>query len=149
MTPAGHDHGGIAGAIFGELYMWTRKHRLGKLYAAETGFVIGRAPDTLRAPDVAFVAAERVPASGAGFFEGHPDLAVEVVSPGDRESDIDEKVQMWLDAGTQEVWVAWPRTRSMTVHRPGAEVVLLHGGDTLEAGPVLPGFTLAVSQVFE
>ena len=130
-------------------FEWNKSCDLGRLYAAGTGFILGCDPDTLRAPDVAFLRTERVPKTPLpGFYEGAPDFAAEVVSPGDRESEIAEKVGHWLDAGTAEVWVAWPRTRSVTVHRPDAEPLLFHGGDTVTAGEVLANFTATVDDIF-
>lgn len=146
--PAGHEHGGTAGHAFYHLYDWVRRHRCGVVYAAETGFILRRAPDTLVAPDVAFVRTERIPPRGPGFFKGHPDLAVEVVSPRDRRKAVEGKVERWLDAGTSEVWVVWTRKRQVTVHRPGGDPLNLHEADTLTAGPVLPGFTLPVAELF-
>src|SRR4051812_24414815 len=88
MAPAGAEHGGIVGEIHGRIWAHVRQNGLGKVYAAETGFTIARNPDTTRAPDVAFVRHERVPKTPRrGFFDGPPDLAIEVVSPGDSHSD--------------------------------------------------------------
>ncbi len=145
----GYERGLIVGNLSFLLFKWNEPCRLGRRYAAGTGFILACDPDTLRAPDVAFLRAERVPKKPLPTFdEGAPDFAVEVVSTGDRESEVADKTRQWLDAGTAEVWVAWPRTRSVTVHRPGADVLIVHEGDTVEAGPVLPGFTAAVDDVF-
>ena len=149
MAPAGDEHGSVAGNFYYLLRQWVEKRGLGRVYAAETGYILQRDPDVLRAPDTSFLTRARMrPKPLPTFYEGAPDFAVEVVSPGDRESEVADKVRQWLDAGTREVWVAWPRTRSVTVHRPGADVLIVHEGDTVEAGPVLPGFTVAVSEVF-
>jgi Uma2 family endonuclease len=129
---------------------WLSSHPRGKAFAAGTGYVLQRSPDLLRAPAVSFVVNDRLPdAKTTGFFDGPPDFAAEVVSPNDRRSDLHEKVKHWLDAGCREVWVVWPETRSITIHRPGeAEARLLHDGDRAEAGDVLDGFAIDVSDVF-
>ena len=140
MTPAGFQHGEIALNIGCLLKLHANKNRLGKVVSAEAGFVISRDPDTVRAPDVAFVRQERQPKSAAGFFPGAPDLAVEVVSPTDRPKDIDDKARAWLAAGTPMVWVVWPNTRSVIVHRAGQPPRILHEADTIAGEEVLPGF---------
>ena len=150
MSPAGADHGEIAGIIFGLIWKFVKDHKLGKVYAAETGFTIARNPDTTRAPDVAFVKKERVPPRGKrGFFDGHPDLAVEVVSFNDLASDVSEKVEEWLSAGTSSVWVVDPRTRTIDVYRRGRDVIRYRERDELRDEPMLPGFELKLSEVFE
>src|SRR5437588_276272 len=100
MPPAGSEHGDIAVLLTLSLGQHVRTHRLGKVYAAVTGFWMARDPDTVRAPDVAFVRRERVEAAGrvTGYWPGAPDLAAEVVSPGDSYTEVEEKVLAWLAA---------------------------------------------------
>jgi Uma2 family endonuclease len=150
MAPAGAEHGEIAGFTFGVLFQFVRAHSLGSLYAAETGFVLARNPDTVRAPDVAFVTMERAAQQRGrtGFFEGAPDLAVEVVSPHDTAEEVEAKVLDYLEAGTRMVWIVRPRTRTVTVYRSLREVQVLRPGDTLEGGEVLPGFAIPVEAIF-
>ncbi|HEY8666274.1 MAG TPA: Uma2 family endonuclease [Tepidisphaeraceae bacterium] len=149
MAPAGADHGDVAGEIFRLIKNYVIDKRLGKCYAAETGFQIERDPDTVRAPDVAFVQAKRVPAGRiSGFFPGAPDLAVEVVSPSDSHTDIIAKVDTWLAAGTISVWVVDPRNRIIEVYRAGNQVLRYRAGDELRDDPVLPGFVLKVEEVY-
>ena len=149
MTPAGYDHGRIAGNIFGLMWTHVRREKLGVVFAAETGFVLQRDPDTVRAPDVSFVRSARARASEPGFFPGPPDLAVEVVSPQDRVQEVEDKVQAWLDAGTSIVWVVWPTTRSVSVHGPGGEVSTATGAERVEGGAVIPGLGITVTDIFE
>ncbi|MCS6939841.1 MAG: Uma2 family endonuclease [Roseiflexaceae bacterium] len=151
MAPAGAEHGEIAGFTFGALFNFVRAHNLGSLYAAETGFILARNPDTVRAPDVAFVAAERAAQQRGrtGFFEGPPDLAVEVVSPNDTAEDVEAKVLDYLEAGAKMVWIVRPRTRTVTVYRSLRQVQVLRPGDTLDGGDVLPGFTTPVEALFD
>jgi Uma2 family endonuclease len=149
--PPGEEHGWLAGAVFGHLFRFVWERRLGRMYAAETGFVLARDPDTVRAPDAAFVSAARVAGTArrGPYFEGAPDLAVEVVSPGDSRQSVAAKVREYLAAGGNVVWVVDPRERSVTVHRKGGAVITLTVEDTLDGAPVLPGFQLPVRAIFE
>src|SRR5438270_13850709 len=96
MSPPGADHGGVAAAIIISLGSYVKERRLGKVYS-EIGFRIARKPDTVRAPDAAFVRRERV-VKTERFFEGPPDIAFEVVSPNDTYTEVEEKTQEWLRA---------------------------------------------------
>ncbi len=150
MSPAGFEHGCIAANIAALLRNSPGSRVLGVVTGAETGFQIAHDPDTVRAPDVAFVRTERVPATlPRGFFDGPPDLAVEVLSPGDRASEVSAKIQDWLDAGCRLVWVVDPQTRTVTVYRSRSEIVVLTAGDTLLVGDLLPGFSVPVGEIFE
>lgn len=149
MTPAGFEHGRITGRITIILGGFVSQHRLGVITGAETGFLIRQDPDTVRAPDVAFVRTERVPATPPrAFFPGAPDLAIEVVSPNDRASQLIAKVQDWLDAGCQAVWVVDPGTRSITFYRSRSQASVLSTSDTLTGGEVVPGFSVPVQDIF-
>lgn len=149
MTPAGFRHGCVAGSISRVLGNYVSEHLLGVVTGAETGFHIHRDPDTVRAPDVAFVRAQRVPATQpTGYFPGPPDLAVEVLSPGDRASELLAKVQDWLEAGCQVVWVADPKTQTLTVYKKGGEHLVLTPDQMVDAGEVVPGFRVAVRELF-
>ena len=150
MAPAGHQHGEIAVEITWRLAQYVKAHNLGKVFAAETGFLIATAPDTVRALDVAFVSRERVPArlAGEGYWPGAPDLAVEVISPGDTYTEVEEKVSGWLEAGTRLVWVINPRKRTVAIHRSLREVLVLGESETLDGGDVVPGWAMAVRDLF-
>jgi len=148
MSPAGSRHGAVLARLTGRIVSFVDEHRLGTVFGAETGFQIQHDPDTVRAPDVAFVRASRMPADlPGGFFPGPPDLAVEVVSPSDRASEVLAKVQDWLEAGSAAVWVVDPHTRRVSVYRSG-EVVVLKESDALAGGDLLPGFSLPVAEIF-
>ena len=150
MAPAGEEHGEIAGSVYGALYQFVRQRKLGKVYAAETGFVLSRDPDTVRAPDAAFVSSDRLSHKRrTTFFDGPPDLAVEVVSPSETERDVKEKVQDYLRAGTRLVWIIHPPTRTVTVHHPLSQPLVLTIEDTLDGEDVVPGFTVAVREILE
>ncbi|MHC4548638.1 MAG: Uma2 family endonuclease [Planctomycetota bacterium] len=148
MIPAGGEHGKLTYKLGFELGKYVLPRRVGTIYAAETGFLLSRNPDTVRAPDVAFVCAEREVASTRGFLPGAPDLAVEVLSPDDRPGYVREKVAEWLEAGARAAWVVDPHARTVTVHAPQRAPRVLHEADTLRGGDVLPGFALAVRAIF-
>lgn len=150
-TPAGHHHGSIAIKITIPLGQYVENNHLGTVYAAETGFILSQNPDTVRAPDVAFVKADRVKEiqNKTGYFPGAPDLAVEVLSPNDSYTEVEEKVMCWLDAGCQMVVVVNPQNRSVTVYRSRNEVTVLTESETLDGGDVVPGWQLPICQIFE
>ena len=149
MSPAGGEHGSIVASVTAPLTLFVKQHGLGRIYGAETGFQIARDPDTVRAPDVGFVAAARMGAKPSrGFVPGPPDLAIEVVSPHDRASEVLSKVYDWLDAGCRAVWVVDPATRTVTIYRDSREAVILTSSDTLSGGELLPGFSAAVARFF-
>ncbi len=146
MSPAGAEHGEVAAEIGARLRNYVREHRLGKTYAAETGFLLGEGPDTVRAPDAAFVRADRV-VKARTYFPGAPDLAVEVLSPSDRASEVEAKVRHWLRSGTRMVMVVDPETQTATVHTPTA-TARLSAGDALDGGDVVPGWKLPLREIF-
>lgn len=150
MTPAGWRHGAAGGRLYALLARHVLEHDLGELFLAETGFLLARDPDTVRAPDIAFLRKERLSAAAPGesFWPGPPDLAVEVVSPGDTLGEIDEKVQAWLAAGASMVWVVNPRWRSVTVYRSATDIKTLTEIDTLDGQDVVPGFRCPVAAIF-
>jgi Uma2 family endonuclease len=149
MTPAGFEHGRIAANVGWLLKEYVKGKSLGVVTGAETGFHIGHDPDTVRAPDAAFIRAERVPATPVrGFFAAAPDLAVEILSPGDRASEVLAKVQDWLDAGCRAIWVVDPETATVTVYPGRDRIVVLGRSDTLSGGDVLPGFSMLVGEIF-
>ena len=142
-------HGAVAARVCGRLHAHVRHHRLGIVLAAGTGFLLARDPDTVRSPDAAFVRAERVPAqSGRGYLEGAPDLVVEITSPDDTWEHVLEKAQCWLDHGAATVWVIEAETRRSCVFHPGGTITVLQSGGTLRGEPALPGFSIAVADLF-
>jgi Uma2 family endonuclease len=116
-SPSGSLHAIVAATLARILGDHVEKHKLGWVFGAEGGFQIGRDPDTVRAPDAAFVSAGRMPSPVPdGFFPGPPDLAVDVLSPNDRASEVLGKVSDWLEAGCRSFWVVDPRLRSIAVY---------------------------------
>ncbi len=150
MSPSGSEHGAIIVNITVLLGQHVKSNKLGVCFGAETGFKIASDPDTVRAPDVAFISRERIPESGITkkFWPGAPDLAVEVLSPGDTYTEVDEKVEDWLESGARAVWVVNPKRRSVSVYRSMTDVKRLSEGDELDGGDVVPGFRCKVSEIF-
>ena len=151
MPPAGHIHGEYALSIGASLQTHAKATGLGKTYAAETGFRLESDPDHVRAPDAAFVRRDRAEEAreAPGFFPGPPDVAVEVISPTDRYTEVEEKVADWLAAGTLAVIVVDPRRRTVKVHCSPTDVVALTESDVLSVGEVVPGWQMAVRDIFE
>ena len=150
MSPSGSEHGALIVNITVLLAQYVKSNKLGVCFGAETGFKIESDPDTVRAPDVAFIGRERIPESGITkkFWPGAPDLAVEVVSPGDTYSEVEEKVGQWLDAGARAVWVVNPKRRGVSVYRSMTDVTRVSEADELDGGDVVPGFRCKVSEIF-
>lgn len=146
--PAGFRHGAVAMRLAMQLGTFVVAHQLGTVVAAETGFTLRRNPDTVRAADVAFVAADRCPDPDTrGFAELAPDLVVEVLSPDDRPGEVLAKVADWLTAGCRLVWVIDPTHRHARVFRADGSVMLIGAHDMLDGEDVLPGFSCALASV--
>jgi Uma2 family endonuclease len=150
MAAAGGQHGIIASRLDHRLRTFVEAREVGEVCAAETGFRLAQNPDTVCAPDVSFIARERVAAQGIpeSYWPFAPDLAVEVISPSDRFDDILTKVQEYLRAGTRLMWVFHPRTRTVTVYRANWTVQLLTGTEELGGEDVLPGFLCRINELF-
>jgi Uma2 family endonuclease len=127
-----------------------RRHRLGMCGSAEWGFLLFTNPDTVRAPDISFVAAAKIPTEGvpSGFWPGAPDLAVEVLSPSNRAGEILDKVADYLAAGTRLVWVIDPEARTATVFRLNGPTSRVGEDGVLDGEDVLPGFALKLVEVW-
>ena len=153
--PAGYHHGAISARVLLRIGAYLERdqaergaeHPLGDVLAAETGFTLQRGPDTVRAPDVAFVAWERRPTSTRGFAALAPDLAVEVLSPSDRPGEVLAKVADWLTAGTRLVWVIDPDRRIARVYRADGSESILDGEQVLDGETTLPGFELPLADL--
>jgi Uma2 family endonuclease len=145
--PAGDRHGRVTMNLTVRLAVHVEREGAGQLFAAETGFTLFRAPDTVRAPDIAFIRRERVPAPSPGFLDVAPDLVVEVLSPGDRAGAVLAKVSDWLEAGTALVWVIDPERRLARVYRADGTQAMLTDRDLLDGESVLPGFRCSLAAV--
>lgn len=154
--PAGYQHGSITARVLVRIAAFLERdhdsraasHPLGEVLAAKTGFRLRRQPDTVRAPDVAFVAWDRIPTASAGFAELAPDLAVEVLSPSDRPGAVLAKVADWLTAGTALVWVIDPARRLARVYRADGSEAIVPESAALEGDATLPGFTMPLASLF-
>ena len=147
---AGQREGCVSATVGARIGMYVKKRGLGVVTAA-TGFELESDPDHVRSPNLAFVRRDREEAAGPtqGFFPGPPDLAIEVVSPSDGQTYVDDKVADWLDAGTLAVIVVDPRRRAVKVYRTPADTVVLTEDDTLTVEDAVPGWKLPVSDIFE
>lgn len=151
MVPTGGEHGEITfdfGLLIGS---HVKAHQLGRVTAAETGYVLFKNPngkDTVRAPDIGFVSIQRAPEPFKGkYVPMSPDLAVEVVSPGDEAEELEAKIQDYLRYGVRLIWVVYPSSKTVVVHTK-AGVQRLTADEVLDGGDVLPGFSLKVSEIF-
>jgi Uma2 family endonuclease len=150
MPLEGGEHGVLSMKLGIAVGQFVKANDLGVVVSGDTGFRIASDPDTVRAPDVAFVRRDRIPEGGLprGFWPGAPDLAVEVISPSDAYTDVEEKVGDWLEAGTHMVILINPRTRTVTVYSSLTDVSRLTESGVLTFGDVIPGFTYQVSELF-
>ena len=147
----GGEHAEIAMTVGAELRAHVRPGRLGRVFGTDAGVLLQNGPDVVREPDVAFISADRLPLEVRvrGYYRVIPDLVVEITSPNDTAREVYDKARMWLSHGVTLVWVIVPDTRTIDVHQPGAPTRTLTQDDTLDGGPVLPGFTLPVGEVFD
>ena len=146
--PPGTRHGMIAATLCYILSGFVRREKLGAVFAQDTGFKIESDPDTVRAPDVAFLSNARMSAvARRGYAPVSPDLAAEVVSPDDRPGEILSKVGAWLSAGTKLVWVVDPDREEVRVHRHDGSLTIAGGDDSIDGEDVLPGFTCSVREI--
>jgi len=149
MAPPGYEHGQVTNQLSYRLTYHVVQNHLGVVLAAETGFRLARDPDTVRAPDIAFISKARQPATApSGYADFAPDLVAEVVSPHDDPDEIQSKVTDWLEAGVRLVLVVYPRSRQIATYRSLREVTILTESDRLTAPDILPGFTCPVSEIF-
>ena len=152
MSPVSWKHG-VAAIKAGKVILdFVEAHNLGLVTGAETGYILfsdesGR--DTVRAPDVGFVAASRVPEElpDSGYVPFAPDLAIEIVSPNDKAHEIQEKVTEYLQYGTRQVWVAYPNSRQVVIHTAAGSHTF-YADDLLDGSDVLPGFRVQARTLF-
>ncbi len=149
-TLGGFEHGRVAARIGYLIERHVGQNDFGVVLAAKTGFTLARSPDTVRAPDVAFVRKDCIPPADQQhkFAELGPDLVVEVVSPNDRAAEIEEKVGEYLEAGVRLIWIAHPGTRTVQEYRPSTARRDCTSSDELDGYDVLPGFKCDVAAFF-
>ena len=150
MAPSFEEHGLVSANIAGDLIPYVRRNGLGRVIIAETGYLLESDPDTVRAPDVSFIRQDRVspPGQRRSFVQGAPDLAFEVLSPGNRPGPMAEKVADYLATGCRMVVVVDPVLRTATLHFPGQEPQVLSEADTLDGGEVVPGWQMPIGEIF-
>jgi Uma2 family endonuclease len=155
MPPTNLEHSDIAGNLFLALRSFVDARGLGRVTMPETGFVISDAtePDTVLAPDLAFIRAGRIPESGAetsrAFPRLAPDLVIEIASPSQHRPEMAAKARLWLSAGTHCAWVIWPVSREVDVWVPGKmERATLTDEDILRGDEILPGFELPIRGIW-
>jgi len=145
MPPPKPRHGNCQARLTAALVEFATSQDVGSVFT-ESGYRL--TPHTVRGPDVSFVRASRLQDPDE-YFDGAPDLAVEIVSPGDDASDLREKIKQYLDAGTSVVWVVYPRSRQIEIHTPDKTIRSLGMEDTLAAPELLPGFQLSVRTILQ
>jgi Uma2 family endonuclease len=150
MPPPGLPHGRIALRLCVYVGQFILDHGLGEAVATDTGFKLTSNPDTVLAPDFAFITNERFRdgSETEGYWPGPPDLAVEVLSPNDRPGKVNKKISRWLSFGTRQVWIVDPKHSTITVYRSLADTAVFSGSDFLEAQDLLPGFRISLDKIF-
>ena len=148
--PAYYHHGKVATRVVIRLGGYVEAHHLGEVVTADAGFILFHKPDTVRAPDVAFVARERLALKiPEKFFPAHPDLAVEIASPSNTVREMVGKMLDYLEAGTRLAWMIDPHSRTVTVYRSLDDIRIVREDGVLDGADVVPGFGLRVSELFE
>ena len=149
--PPGVDHAQIAAKFVTRLGPFVEQRRLGRVAVGDPGIKIERDPDTVRAPDVAYFSAQRLPLNQRilGYADVLPELVVEVKSPRDSRDQANDKAEMWLRHGVRLVWAVYPDERTVEAHHADEGVVLYREDDEIDGMDVLPGFTCAVAPLFE
>ncbi|MGH7530551.1 MAG: Uma2 family endonuclease [Gemmatimonadales bacterium] len=145
--PPATRHGERAARLLLRLGLFVQQARLGAVFAQDTGFRIERDPDTVRAPDAAFIARDRLALIGDGYADVAPDLVAEILSPSDRPGEVLDKVAQWLSAGTRLVWVLDPARHSARVDRADGSVAVIAADEQLDGEDVLPGFRCPLTEV--
>jgi Uma2 family endonuclease len=150
MSPTGGKHGILTMRLGAALIQHVEANNLGEAFGAETGFILSKNPDTVRAPDVAFVSRERIPPGDfpEKFWPGAPDLAAEVLSPSDTLYDVEEKIEEYLQAGVKLIWIVNPKKRTVTIYQPDVDTQTLTEADTLDGRDVVPSFQYSLARLF-
>lgn len=150
MSPAGHPHGYYESNFVIVLGAFVRQHKLGRVLGGEVGIYTARNPDTVRGADVAFISTERLSqVQSHSYLDVAPELVVEIMSPDDRWSEVQEKLAEYFNIGVQIVWVADPKQRQVHVYRSLTEIEIVNPDQELSGGEVLPGFSAPVADLFK
>ena len=150
MPPTVNWHGEVEINLGTLLNIHVRPQGLGRVSCGEVLYIVRRNPDRVRAADIAFLRQDRVPSLEARqhIMEVIPDLVVEILSKSDTIEEINAKIDDWLLAGVQMLWVVDPFPTYGDDYRPGLDPVLLGERATLEGDPVVPGFRCSVAEIF-
>ncbi|NET57374.1 MAG: Uma2 family endonuclease [Symploca sp. SIO2E6] len=146
MSPSGYEADEVAAAVTAKLWNWAIPRKLGRVTGSSAGFELPNSD--VRAPDVSFVLAERMQRTTRSFAELAPDLMFEVKSPTDSLSALRKKIQNFLSQGTKVGILINPEKHRIEIYRFGEEVVVLGDGDVLSIPDLLPGFEVAVSDLW-
>lgn len=150
MSPTSYTHGEVELNFGSELRTFVRAHKLGKVQVGEVGIYTQRDPDTIRSADVLFISNERFSQQKSpGFLDVAPDLIVEVLSPSNSWSEITQKLREYFAIGVRLIWIADPETRSIFAYRALTDMREFTETDQVPGDDVLPGFSVAVAQLFE
>ena len=147
MSPPGEEHGKVSATIIFLLKSFVQAKKLGTVYA-ESGFKLEADPDTVLAPDAAFIGSDRAGTASKGYRFGAPDLAVEVISPSERKSKVEQKTEQWLSLGTRAVWLISPQSRTVEVILANSQRTVFTETDELVDDLVVPGFRVPVAEIF-
>jgi Uma2 family endonuclease len=149
MSPTEHPHGYYEVNFVLALGAFVRTHKLGRVLSGEVGIYTSRNPDTVRGADVAFISNERLAqVQSSSYLDVAPELIVEVMSPDDRWSEVNEKLEEYFAIGVKMIWVADPRGRQVYVYRSLTDIERFTADESLSAGEVLPGFNVPVAELF-
>jgi len=149
MPLPGSPHGRMAVRLIGPLSQFVWEHDLGEVFD-HSGFQVTVNPDTVLGPDVAFISKSRLREAGEfkGYWQGPPDLAVEVLSPSDRPSMVNRRIASWFGYGVGQLWIVNEKNCTVTVYRSPSDATTFSGSDYLEAQDLLPGFRLSLDRIF-
>ena len=148
VSPAGGRHSEIAGNILGLIWEFLQKNPIGKVYSSDVGIALPNG--SVRSPDVTYISIAKLPGghSPETFVDVLPDLAVEVLSPSDSPKELGRKIGEFLENGVPMVWLVDPSQQTVTIYRSLTDTVRLTSQDTINADPVLPGFSASLSRFF-
>jgi len=143
-------HARAATRLGAPLVQFVEDHDLGEVYIGDVGYQLTWNPDTALGPDVSFMSKQRLKEMGEveGYWQGPPDLAVEVLSAGDRRGKVNKEISLWLGSGTKQVWIVDPKHRTVMIYRSESDTTTFSGSDYLESQDLFPGFRLSLDRIF-
>jgi Uma2 family endonuclease len=150
MPPPGLPHGRMTLLLGASLLQFVLDHDLGQVYDY-SGFQLTWSPDTVLGPDIAFISKQKLKETGQveGYSQGPPDLAVEILSPGDRPGKLNKRIALYFNSGTKQVWIVDRKHSTVKVYRSESDITTFSGSDYLESQDLLPGFRISLDRIFE